>query len=160
MGSPEPRSFSRGKRGIAGSLVFVTFDRNALLDEMKKQYEGLPTTQGIQTFTANVGNYADEILRGALSKQGYAGIARWDEIMTELGYPNMVSTNVEPVYVDQLLPFDVTIHFANEYGQRAQIDIYGVEILNNGMGVSIDDVVTEQTYSFVARSLKELHHVG
>src|SRR4051812_49290018 len=30
MGSPNPRSFSRGKRGIAGSLIFMTFDRPAL----------------------------------------------------------------------------------------------------------------------------------
>lgn len=30
MGSPNPRSFSRGKRGIAGSMIFMTFDRPAL----------------------------------------------------------------------------------------------------------------------------------
>lgn len=35
MGSAEPRSFSRGKRGIAGNLVFVTFNRDALLEELK-----------------------------------------------------------------------------------------------------------------------------
>lgn len=34
MGSAEPRSFSRGKRGIAGNLVFVTFNRDALLEEL------------------------------------------------------------------------------------------------------------------------------
>src|ERR1017187_6340620 len=31
MGSPDPRSYSRNKRGIAGSLVWVNFDRHALL---------------------------------------------------------------------------------------------------------------------------------
>src|SRR5210317_1722779 len=31
MGSADPRSFSRGKRGIAGTLIFVMFDRHALL---------------------------------------------------------------------------------------------------------------------------------
>ena len=30
MGNPNPRSFSRGKRGIAGSLTFTVFDRDAL----------------------------------------------------------------------------------------------------------------------------------
>ena len=34
MGSAEPRSFSRGKRGIAGNLVFVSFNRDALLSEL------------------------------------------------------------------------------------------------------------------------------
>ena len=29
MGSADPRSFSRGKRGIAGSMVFMVFDRSA-----------------------------------------------------------------------------------------------------------------------------------
>ncbi len=31
MGSANPRAFSRNKRGIAGSLVWVNFDRHALL---------------------------------------------------------------------------------------------------------------------------------
>src|SRR5574337_1571883 len=31
MGSADPRSFSRGKRGIAGTLIFIMFDRHALL---------------------------------------------------------------------------------------------------------------------------------
>ena len=29
MGSADPRSFSRGKRGIAGSMVFMVFDRSS-----------------------------------------------------------------------------------------------------------------------------------
>jgi hypothetical protein len=36
MGSPDVRSFSRNKRGIAGSLVWVNFDRHALLDLVYK----------------------------------------------------------------------------------------------------------------------------
>ena len=31
MGSADPRSFSRGKRGIAGTLIFLVFDSHALL---------------------------------------------------------------------------------------------------------------------------------
>jgi len=31
LGSPDPRSFSRNKRGIAGSLIWTNFDRHALL---------------------------------------------------------------------------------------------------------------------------------
>ena len=34
MGSPDPRAFNRGKRGIAGSLIFIVFDRAALLETM------------------------------------------------------------------------------------------------------------------------------
>ena len=32
LGSADARSFSRNKRGIAGSLIWVNFDRHALLD--------------------------------------------------------------------------------------------------------------------------------
>ena len=35
MGSADPRSFSRGKRGIAGTLIFTIFDRSALLETFK-----------------------------------------------------------------------------------------------------------------------------
>ena len=38
MGSPNPRSFSRGKRGIAGSLIFTVFDRPALYTMLEKNY--------------------------------------------------------------------------------------------------------------------------
>ena len=36
MGSPDVRSFSRNKRGIAGSIIRVNFDRHALLDLVYK----------------------------------------------------------------------------------------------------------------------------
>lgn len=32
MGSADPRAFSRNKRGIAGTLIWINFDRHALLD--------------------------------------------------------------------------------------------------------------------------------
>lgn len=34
--------------------------------------------------------------------------------------------------------------------------IYGVEILNSGSGLSVDDIVTEAQYTFVARSLSPM----
>jgi hypothetical protein len=155
MGSPDPRSFSRGKRGVGGSLVFVFFDRDALLDALTgltATGQSGNTAQAIQTFAANAADYQNNILQTALSDQGYAGINSWDTTMSNSGYSNLTTT-ITPVYVDQLLPFNVAVHFANEYGQMAQLDILDVEILNNGMSLSIDDVVTEQVMSFVARSV-------
>ena len=32
MGSPDVRAFSRNKRGVAGSLIWINFDRHALLN--------------------------------------------------------------------------------------------------------------------------------
>lgn len=39
LGSPDARSFSRGKRGIAGSLVFAVFDQDSLIDAMKRIWD-------------------------------------------------------------------------------------------------------------------------
>ena len=55
-----------------------------------------------------------------------------------------------PGYSDQILPFDITLAGANEYGAMRAAKIFGVEILNEGSGVSIDDAVTEMQATFVA----------
>ena len=49
----------------------------------------------------------------------------------------------KPWYSDQILPFDITLAGASELGAATAMKIYGVEILNEGSGVSIDDAVTE-----------------
>lgn len=48
-----------------------------------------------------------------------------------------------PAFSDQILPFDITLAGTNEIGAATCMKIYGVEILNEGSGVSIDDAVTE-----------------
>lgn len=155
MGSAEPRSFSRGKRGIAGTLVFTVFNRDALIEEFKDSLNG--ENLGIQKFKA-------ERYEG-----GYLSIEDWDAQMSNLatngnsGNPSdtgkaggTVSNLVgkyAPIYADEILPFDVTITFANEYGQKAVLVIYGVELLNEGAGFSIDSVSSEKAYTFVARKI-------
>jgi len=54
---------------------------------------------------------------------------------------------------------DVTISFANEYGQKATLVIYGVEILNEGSGFSIDNVTSEKACTFVARKVDYMRPV-
>ena len=56
-----------------------------------------------------------------------------------------------PWYTDQALPFDITVAMANEYGAAASGKLFGVEILNEGWGMSIDDAVNEMQATFVAR---------
>jgi hypothetical protein len=65
-----------------------------------------------------------------------------------------------PWYTDQILPFDVTIACANEYGAAASSKIFGIEILNEGFGTSIDDSVMEAQATFVARTVSPLQAVG
>ena len=171
MGSADVRSFSKGKRGISGSLVFITFDRDALVDEMRKDYSkvgNVPNVARYQTFQANAEGPNDigmQIMNGLKSTTSTglsaAGIGTWNEKMMELGYAQTGEFDADsltdfyaPEYADQLMPFNIAITMANESGQRAGMEIYGVQILNEGSGFSIDDVVIAKAYSFVARKVR------
>lgn len=153
MGSAEVRSFSRGKRGVAGNLVFTVFDRDALIEEFKEKMNS--GNVGVQKFKAE---------RTEDNNISFMSIEDWDKDMSNYaGVGNQTGTNIgatgdlvakyNPIYADELLPFDVTISFANEYGQRAVLVIYGVELLNEGSGFSIDSVSSEKAYTFVARKV-------
>ena len=65
-----------------------------------------------------------------------------------------------PWYSDQILPFDITLAYCNEYGASACARLYGVEILNEGYGVSIDDSVSEMQATFVARGITPMMASG
>ena len=55
-----------------------------------------------------------------------------------------------------MLPFDVTLAGANEYGAMACAKMFGIKILNEGSGISIDDAVTEMQATFVARAVEPM----
>ena len=61
-----------------------------------------------------------------------------------------------PWYSDRALPFDITVAAANEYA-AASAKLFGVEILNEGFGSSVDDSVLEMQATFVARSFLGLY---
>ena len=57
---------------------------------------------------------------------------------------------------DMLPPFDVVFTFFNEYGLAAKMKIFGVTLVDEGSTMSIDDLITEQTYTYMARGLQPL----
>lgn len=73
-----------------------------------------------------------------------------------------VPTGFEPIrggsvlYADTVPPFDVTLTFANEYGQTAFQKIYDVDILNESSGVSVDSIVMERQVTYIARRISPL----
>jgi len=156
MGSADCRAYSRGKRGIAGTLIFLMFDRHAFLGHFGVTR---PTGQ-----TGSIENYKpyldpDEKSYG-LSTEGVklttplasTAALTYDGAETPTDMNGLVSKETA-FFSDQVLPFDVTLAAANEYGALAIMRIYGCEILNEGYGVSIDDIVSEQQMSYVARTL-------
>lgn len=161
MGSADVRAYSRNKRGIAGNLVWINFDRHALLnlfqralgtfvadaDEIRPQFSS--AANGIAVFQSSV-------VRD-LGPSISSTIDQLDEItITNSSADKELAT---PWYADQILPFDITLTGANEYGAMCAAKIFGVEILNEGTGISIDDAVSEAAATFVARTVEPMSAV-
>ena len=161
MGSAVPRGFARGRRGIAGSLVFAVFDRNALLDEMRKGAEDRKgrdvmqfqkyKSEGLYTESNDGGAdiWQPEPFNEAMSRVSNNG----DLLQSGVGW----NDNIE--YADQILPFNIVINAANETGAKAKITLVDVEILNQGSGISIQDLAISQNYTFVARDIEEISKI-
>jgi hypothetical protein len=153
MGSADCRAYSRGKRGIAGTLIFLMFDRHAFLGHF-----------GTTAVDNTVGPKYQPFLDKGEEEPSSGSSASGSPTLASAG-PGAVTdttqaTNLAGIaapkvswFSDQVLPFDVTLAAANEYGALAIMRIYGCEILNEGYGVSIDDIVSEQQMSYVARTL-------
>lgn len=61
--------------------------------------------------------------------------------------------NLNVTKVDELPLFDLMIVCANEYGAAMQMFIYGVDLTDEGQILSVEDILTENTFSFVARDI-------
>lgn len=57
---------------------------------------------------------------------------------------------------DMLPPFDIILTFSNELGMVSKMKIMGVTIVDEGTTMSVDDLQTEQTYSYMARGIQPL----
>lgn len=139
MGSPDPRAFSRGKRGISGSLIFLFFNASPLPDMFG---------DGEAQFIARNGEYSS-----------YSGTVQPDAISSvtaavDASDPRLDHGPVNPWYADQMPPFNIVVRAVNEYGHAAQMEIHGVEILNTGSGISVDDITIDESHTYVARKIK------
>jgi hypothetical protein len=58
----------------------------------------------------------------------------------------------EPSFImDRLPPFNIIITGTNEFGHQIEGGLFGVTLLASGTTLSIDDLFTEQQYTYVAR---------
>lgn len=178
MGSVDPISYSRGKRGIAGTIISLLLDTHLLsskvfqdekyLGRKNEMFPGYTGDQGGELKALNSIKRTNEagdidlklVGGGNVNDLGVAaadtnGVLRIPNQNTAFNVEDISSnyqvTNV--FYVDQILPFDVAIIAANEYGQSAQMRLYGCEILNEGSGFSIDDIVVENQMTYVCRTI-------
>jgi len=163
MGSADPRAFARGKRAIAGSLVFIQFDHEPLMfelanpddkeesrrlfflsdnDDLRPQYrvgEDIPVAD---TTVGPAGSSSNNTPGASVYDQ--------EQQITSAGSDQAKAL---PWYSDQIPPFDIVLAAANEYGSLAIMKILGCELMNSGYGVSIDDIVSEHSYTYIAHGL-------
>mgnify|MGYP001292732875 CR=1 FL=1 len=149
MGRVDPLSFSRGKRGIAGTLISLLLDQHILFGKAFGDMNFLADKDEIYADPADLTSVTSMDDLGAVEDVPFSA--------SDLG-DNFTVTGAW--YVDQLPPFDVTIVAANEYGKAATMRIYGVEILNEGSGFSIDDIVIENQMTYVCRTILPWQRMG
>lgn len=134
LGRISPLGFTAGPRTIAGSLIFTAFNKN-LAVTLKKMLIDLTAA-----------NKADQSVgwkrTGLLDKNRASSIAK------------------NAVLMDELPPFDIIIMMKNEYGQASYLAIRGIVIIDEGQVMSIEDLIVENTFSYMARDLEPLTPFG
>jgi hypothetical protein len=154
MGDADPRSFSRGKRGIAGSIVFTVFDRSSLLEVMKDRpyiANRYSIPQGFEIADVNINTI--EVLPGIIGP----AVGSASPTVSRIALDKVLA---QPNYLDQVLPFDIVLTASNEYGSVARMMIHGVEIMNVGSSMSIDDITTDEACTFIATAITPWSNQG
>lgn len=165
-----PKAFVKGKRGIAGTLVFTQFDRHAILQDIFKDSFDEPLGKNNALFSTrflNI-NSGNGLLSGeslptrnfeqqvgsnaALAFPG--GVA--DELQRELQDVYDLVKSQRLRYADQIPEFDITITMVNENGDAAFTVIGGIILVNEGWGFTLDDLTSEVAYTYVARYVTPL----
>lgn len=170
MGSPRPVAYARGKRAITGSLVFVNFNQDALIaharEEAAKQGNAKLHLGPLQRVALSPDKFGMAALTAAISSENeQLGAERFQRLLGVEGFGQLTGTEFQVqqadlekylLYADQIPPFDITISFMDEVGRAAHLRLEFVQLVNEGMGMSIDDVVLEKAITFVACRLKPL----
>ncbi|NDB81144.1 MAG: hypothetical protein EB127_00120 [Alphaproteobacteria bacterium] len=143
LGEANPRAFSRGKRGIAGSLIFIQFDTHAILEQFN-----------VDDPSSDLGKFAKK--KYEISPEQLHGNAPLDVTtlqQTAADNPGSMAEIAKAFYADQIPAFDITVAAANEYGAVARCVIHGVELMNEGWGMGIEDRQADMQTTYLARAV-------
>ncbi len=163
-----PKAFVKGKRGIAGTLVFTQFDRHALLEDVFRGANRGTLGQNNQMFRSRFAENSDALLSSPLyatsnfehdltqGVQNATGGAVGADISSELQTVYQLVKNQRRRYSDQIPEFDITVTMVNETGDAAFCVIGGIVLVNEGWGYTLDDLVSEVAFTYVARSISPL----
>lgn len=173
LGRAGPAGYAKNRRMIMGNLTFLVFDRDALINAIRTSQMFIDQRAYGYTAKANLVPYFGERWwekeDSELSRPTYTSYepspSQWSSYFQLGQNPDMHNVNtlfgrlspIKILYADQIPPFTVTISMANEYGAAASMAIYGVQIVDEAFGLSIEDLVNEKTVSYVATSIEPIH---
>lgn len=162
FGDPSPRTFVKGKRGIAGTMTFTQFDKHALIESVFNvgeqikdlwahvdRFYGTLADSDFKSRVEHLKRYADSqnapaAGSGLTNEQYLVASAAW-----------LVGRR-RIQYVDQLPPFDLTLVFINENGAFAYMALLGVQFANEGYGYTLDDLSSATAVTYVATGVRPL----
>jgi len=156
FGNPSPRTFVKGKRGIAGSMTFTQFDKHALIGTLIEQ----PNIQYLWDWIKSqsdlsLSNSQREI-KDALTRTDSQLAGASSFVADRVRWARMIVGSRPLRYVDQIPPFDMTLAFVNESGAFAYLELYGIQFVNEGFGYTLDDLASEIAVTFVCTGIKPL----
>lgn len=164
-----------GSLGVAEALGYSIKEQQKLINSMGNEITFVELGE-IQTISYSV--YRDKRGVNVLGRSAPKGFTRGfvttagtmiftvlnERILHEIfslsynGSPNEVA-DLSLMRVDQLPPIDIFITFSNEYGDKSRISIYGVEFMNEGQVMSVNDLITENSVNYVAQHLSPMRKV-
>lgn len=158
--------WAEGYNSYAGTDVVVTAQLAYLgNDKLKNKCYILGSLQTISISTYQdkkpvraIGNInAIDYVMGQRTIAGSLVFAVFDRHFADEIFKDLKQyTGKTVLLTDEIPPLDLTIIFANEYGKKSKMILYGVRMISEGQVMSINDLYTENTYQFVALGMEPL----
>lgn len=156
LGRKSPIAIAKGKRGIGGSFVLAQLGYDALLEYI----DSIQKDQNRQSIYVRKDEVVLQMSGSTTDRSRTPEISSGGQATTAAGAVNIAQSDLwqeaKPFYVDQIPPFNITVVGVNEQGEKMGMRVYGVTILNNGIGISIDELNMEQKYTFVATAVSRM----
>jgi hypothetical protein len=156
MGKKSPIAIPKGKRGIGGSFILAQLGYDALL-EYVSSIQTNPARQQIWVRKDEIVQQVTGSTRNEYSNPNTtaAGATATTTQAALLAKQDLWAATT-PFYADQIPPFNVTVVGTNEQGDKMAWRVMGLQILNDGIGVSIDELNIEKRYTYVATAASRM----
>lgn len=110
--------------------------------------------QHVRGFTRGHRTVAGTLCFSSLDRHGLTRVA---ETLSPASSGSLI---LEVLQLDELPPFDITVVMVNEYGEAQFTGLLGVEVLDSGVNLTIDDLALNTTYSYMAQRWVPLQPLG